>query len=235
MTGRAMCLLAVAALVAGCATKTGGPADRRKPPASSAARAPEAPADDATAAKAAASKEKPPAAAAPKAKAPGGTVLQLVWTGIDGNSVSKLTEHEKFGKSPDQARLLPAFDFENIGNGYGSLTAALLSPPETGEYTFWLASDDGGELWLGTGPDEKSCRRIAHVSPYCAPRAWTTSPRQQSGPIALEKGKRYYVKALQKEGGGGDHMSVAWRGPGIAQREVLGGRHVSRVKLDPAL
>ncbi|MHC4202750.1 MAG: PA14 domain-containing protein, partial [Planctomycetota bacterium] len=161
-----------------------------------------------------------------------GAVLQKVWTGIDGNNVADLTESGKYPKEPDRVRLLPGFDYENIGNRYGSVAVALVSPPGTGEYTFWLASDDGGELWLGSDSTEESCRKIAHVRPYSGPREWDRSPAQKSEPVALVKGRRYFVKALQKEGGGGDHMSVAWRGPGIRERELLKGSYLSRVRLE---
>ena len=43
------------------------------------------------------------------------------------------------------------------------------------------------------------------------------------------RGKEYYVEALVKEAVGGDHLAVAWRGPGI-EREVIPGRHLAPVR-----
>ena len=40
--------------------------------------------------------------------------------------------------------------------------------------------------------------------------------------IKLEAGKKYYIEAHMKEGGGGDNLSVAWQGPGIAQVVIAG-------------
>ena len=34
------------------------------------------------------------------------------------------------------------------------------------------------------------------------------------GPIHLEAGKRYYIEAVMKEGGGGDNLDVTWQIPG---------------------
>src|SRR5205823_12979167 len=39
-------------------------------------------------------------------------------------------------------------------------------------------------------------------------------PSQKSGSISLTNGFRYYIEALQKEGGGGDDLGVAWQKPG---------------------
>ena len=39
-------------------------------------------------------------------------------------------------------------------------------------------------------------------------------PQQQSESIYLAGGQRYYIEALQKEGSGGDNLSVAWQVPG---------------------
>ena len=59
------------------------------------------------------------------------------------------------------------------------------------------------------------------MSGWTAPRQWN-SGEQQSRHIALEAGKAYYIMALHKEGAGGDHVSVAWQGPGITQQVIDG-------------
>ena len=46
-------------------------------------------------------------------------------------------------------------------------------------------------------------------------------PSQQSSPVQLVKGKVYYMEALMKEGGGGDHITVAVKLPsGTLQRPI---------------
>ena len=59
-------------------------------------------------------------------------------------------------------------------------------------------------------------------------------PTQKSAaPITLTAGQRYYVEALQKEGGGGDNLAVGWAKPGqstSAPSEVIPGS-VSRPSL----
>ncbi len=58
------------------------------------------------------------------------------------------------------------------------------------------------------------------------PSRWNKYPEQRSKPVRLEAGKRYYIEALMKEQGGGDNLSVAWEGPGIAQ-EVIPGAYLA--------
>src|SRR6185369_14339551 len=45
---------------------------------------------------------------------------------------------------------------------------------------------------------------------------WNKYASQQSAPISLVAGQGYYIEARMKEGGGGDHLSVAWKVPGGA-------------------
>ena len=52
------------------------------------------------------------------------------------------------------------------------------------------------------------------------------SSDQQSIPIELVAGKRYYIEALHKEADGGDNMAVAWKGPGIKQT-LIDGKYLS--------
>jgi uncharacterized protein GlcG (DUF336 family) len=86
-------------------------------------------------------------------------------------------------------------------------------PPVTGNYTFWIASDDGGELWLSADSSPANQKLIATVNGWTSSRAWTTEPNQQSAAIRLEAGRSYYIAALQKEGGGGDNLAVRWLRP----------------------
>ncbi|MEL6650459.1 MAG: PA14 domain-containing protein, partial [Bacteroidota bacterium] len=47
--------------------------------------------------------------------------------------------------------LLPIFEIPvNSGNTYGARVRGYICPPTTGNYSFWIASDDKGELWLST-------------------------------------------------------------------------------------
>ena len=87
-------------------------------------------------------------------------------------------------------------------------------PPTTGDYTFWIASDDNSELWLSTDEDPAHKVLIASVPEWTSSREWTRFASQQSAPITLMAGRKYYIEALAKEGGGGDNLAVRWQLPG---------------------
>ena len=57
---------------------------------------------------------------------------------------------------------------------------------------------------------------IASVPDWTDSRQWNKYSTQKSAPspITLTAGQRYYVEALQKEGGGGDNLAVGWAKPG---------------------
>ena len=91
---------------------------------------------------------------------------------------------------------------------------ALLVPPVTGNYVFWISSDDNSVLYLSTDADPAHKAQIATVTSWTNSRQWNTYPSQKSASVSLTNGFRYYVEALQKEGGGGDNLAVAWQKPG---------------------
>jgi len=109
----------------------------------------------------------------------------------------------------------------DVADHYGARVRALLKAPATGSYTFWIASDDSSLLYLSkTSSSPASKVRIASVNGWTDPRTWTTYASQKSAPIALTAGQYYYMEALMKEGEGGDHLAVAWQGPGIPQQVI---------------
>ena len=100
-----------------------------------------------------------------------------------------------------------------------------LHPPVTGDYRFWIASDNSSELWLSTDADPSKVREIASVPRYqwVLPNEWSRFPSQRSELIHLEAGKTYYIEALQEQTTGDENLSAAWEGPGL-DRSVISGR-----------
>jgi hypothetical protein len=101
----------------------------------------------------------------------------------------------------------------NVLEEYGQRMHGYVIAPMTGNYTFWIASDDGGELHLSADDTPARATLIASVSSWTAEREWTKEPNQESAPVRLEAGRAYYVAALMKEGGGSDNLAVRWRMP----------------------
>lgn len=146
-----------------------------------------------------------------------GAVLREFWTGLPGTEVSDLLASPNYPRSPsghDYPTSLETVEGGARHDAYGTRWRGYLHPPRTGSYTFWIASDDQSELSLSPDPTPAGKRRIARVTRWTAQREWTKFTDQESDLVELEAGRRYYFEILHKEGGGGDHLSVAWQPPG---------------------
>lgn len=144
------------------------------------------------------------------------------YSGISG-TLDTLYNHSQYPGKPSSTSVESSFMApSDAGNYYGQRMLGYLVPPTTGEYTFWMASDDQGELYLGENLDGTDAKRIASVDTYSSPQQWTKFSNQKSVAITLQAGKPYYISAVMSEGSGGDHLSVAWQGPGIAQQVIPG-------------
>ncbi len=153
----------------------------------------------------------------------GHSVTFSSWTGVSGTA---LTDIQSYTAATATSTLDSLETPENRGDNLGSRLQAYLTVPASGSYTFWMASDDNGRLYLSTDADPANRVAIASVASYTAAEAWDTFPSQQSSPITLVAGQRYYIEAWAKEAGGGDNLSVAWSGPTI-NRQVISGAYLS--------
>lgn len=169
-----------------------------------------------------------------------GKIVREWWLDITGTAVSDLVNNTRYPSQPDGVELVDIFEGPvNWADNYGSRLRGWLFAPMTGDYTFWIASDDNGELWLSTDEDPINKRRIASVPGYTPSRDFdntggTGGPEQKSQPQHLVKGQRYYIEALMKDGTGGDNVAVAWQGPVSPARQVLSGDYIGPTPLVPA-
>ena len=110
------------------------------------------------------------------------------------------------------------------GEYYLTRMRGWLHPPVTGRYSFWIASDNSSELWLGLDAKPSTIRRIAIIPTYLwvEPHEWSRLPSQHSESIELKAGETYYIEALQEQTAGLDNLSVAWQGPTIEQSVIDG-------------
>lgn len=150
-----------------------------------------------------------------------GTILCERWTGIVGSTVGTLTSNPDFPDNPTGAFPFSTLETPtNWANYYGSRIRGYLHPPTDGSYTFWIASNDYSKLWLSTDGNPANASLIAEVPGWTNSREWDKYPEQQSSPIYLYGGQKYYIEVLHKENSGDDNLSVAWEGPGISQRLI---------------
>ena len=108
------------------------------------------------------------------------------------------------GRAGTLKRLCPSTC--GVNDNLGSRLTAYFRASQTGDYTFVIAADDTGELWLGS--DEGTLRLIASVPERTESREWDKFPQQTSAPQRLEAGSFYLLKALAKEGRGGENLAV---------------------------
>jgi hypothetical protein len=155
-----------------------------------------------------------------------GSILRDWWMNIPGNNVSDLLASPNYPNKPAGSELLPIFEGPtNIADDYGTRIRGYIHPPQSGPYTFWTATDDGGELFLSTSEDPAQKVRIAYQAFAVKRRDWNFTPTQRSNAINLVRGRRYYIELLHKEGKGDDHCAVGWQLPdGTMERPIPGKR-----------
>lgn len=184
------------------------------------------------------------AAAPPTAQ---GTVTGKGFLNIgSGTAISDLTGNAKFPDKPDVKYYYPYFEWNATGDintaannayadNYGAQMQGYFYPPSTGDYIFWVCSDDLSNLYLSTDDDPANKKLIAQEVGWSNPRMWDTigsgstieaknsstftgtewTAKTAAGgaKITLTQGKAYYIEALLKEGGGGDNLAVAVADP----------------------
>ena len=156
-----------------------------------------------------------------------GSITREVWTGISGYGVSSIP----LGTAANFSNTPPSFEAPtNWADNYGTRMRGYITAPATGNYTFWIAGDDNSELWLSPNDNSANKMRIALVPGWTNSRQWDKYSTQKSAAINLTQGQRYYVEALQKEGGNADNLAVGWAKPGestFAPSEVIPGSVLS--------
>ncbi len=155
-----------------------------------------------------------------------GEIVVERWDNIPGDDLPSLTGSSKYPNNPDVTERLTSFSSDLDLDDYGGRIHGWLYAPGTGDYTFWLSADNQGELWLSTDDDSTNVRLIALESNWSGPNTWGTG-EEQSDPIPLVAGRKYYIMALWKEGTGGDQCQVAWRGPGVPTLMIIPGGNLS--------
>ncbi|MES2734572.1 MAG: Ig-like domain-containing protein [Bacteroidota bacterium] len=158
-----------------------------------------------------------------------GTILRESWSNVTGTGVSAipvtLTPSSSSQMTSFQGPAIPAGTW-GIADNYAARYRGYVCVPTTGNYTFWIASDNDGELWLSTDANPANKKRIAYIQDgFAYINQWTKYASQQSAPIALQAGQKYYIEALHKEDNGGDVLAVGWQLPGgVLERPIPGAR-----------
>jgi len=153
-----------------------------------------------------------------------GAILREWWSGIAGTNTGDLTSNVNYPDNPSGRQLITKLEGpSNWDDNYGSSIHGYLNPVTTGDYTFWIASSDNSDLYLSTDPNNPAnIDWIAYVSGDTDPCEWNKYESQQSTPISLVAGQKYYIMVIHKASVGNDNIAVAWEGPGISQQVIDG-------------
>ncbi len=155
-----------------------------------------------------------------------GTAVMERWDDIE-DGLENLTNDPNYPDNPDVIETLTQFASNGPDVDYfGARIEAWLYVPATGDYTFWLNAASEGELRLSADDDPDNVVLIAHENWGTDLDSWETG-EQQSAPIPLVGGEKYYISALWQSHFWGDHCQVAWQGSGMPERTVIEGSYLS--------
>jgi hypothetical protein len=145
-----------------------------------------------------------------------GYLQRELYLGLPGSSVIDLEATEKFVlRQWDSLTSIDGFHApENDGDQYGQRISGYLIPPTTGEYVFYITSDEASELRLSSDSNPLGKVTVASVEGSTEPLEWNKYENQASAKINLIEGQRYYIEAVHKEAEGNDHVEVGWTMPG---------------------
>jgi hypothetical protein len=155
----------------------------------------------------------------------------LKWEFIPG--VSRPDVESGNSPAPSFIRAVRSFETPaNFGGNFVSRVSGYITPPTDGDYVFVISSDDDSDLFLSTDTEPSKKQLIAQQSGWNAYREWATdqggqaaNPQRSSNTwvpdpanppatppyaagIHLAANQKYYIEAVQHEGGGGDNLSV---------------------------
>jgi hypothetical protein len=166
---------------------------------------------------------------------PTGSITREIWRGVAGWQIADLQGSSKYIDGvPDEAGPISSIDSTDLGTNYGCRIRGFLHPPATGNYVFWISSDDEGELWLSADDHPVKKQKICGLSHAVGLREWDGDPSQKSQPVKLSAGQRYYIEVIQKQGDGPEHVAVGWQLPSGALERPIPGTRLSPFSLFPS-
>ncbi len=108
-----------------------------------------------------------------------GGITRFEYHDIPGYLIEHLTASPKFPDQPDVEVFTPLLEAPlNVRDNYGVVFRGYVTPPVSGDYTFYVSSDDQGDLWLSTDDDPANKTRIAQEPGWNPSRSWISGTTQ---------------------------------------------------------
>jgi hypothetical protein len=133
------------------------------------------------------------------------------------NVIGSLTNHPNFLNGNTYTNVFinrmhsRAVQTDNARENYGARMRTLFIPLVSGNWRFFISTDDPGELWFNPAGSGASGRTLVAREVNCCNLYLAPPASQTSQAFPLTAGKAYYLELLYKEGGGGDFGMVAAR------------------------
>jgi hypothetical protein len=124
-------------------------------------------------------------------------------------AITGLTTNANYPNNPRETFIVSTFSTrgaytDDTHDNYGGRLRGVFIPPSSGNWVFYLSSDDSGQIFLNpTGPGAGGKIMIQNETGCCNPYA-----SHASAPQPLVAGRGYYLEAIYKEGIGGDYAHV---------------------------
>ncbi|MBE7501036.1 MAG: Ig-like domain-containing protein [Verrucomicrobiales bacterium] len=160
------------------------------------------------------------------------------WGGITGTPIQGLLDDPRYPATPDWTGAVFSMNSRDIlptdaNENYGATMEGYLTPTESGDYYFFLRSDDASLLEISTDDKEANLWWQAEEQDCCdafmEPESGDIATT--SLPVSLVANRKYFIRVTYKEGGGGDYAQVAWRKVGdttpAASLQPIPGQYLS--------
>ena len=154
-----------------------------------------------------------------------GNLTEEHWNNVSGSSLLEMKEAVATRVADTTLLRAAAEAPQDTGTNYGRRMRGTVTAPISGDYTFFIAGDDEVELWVSEDASGLNKKLVAYHKGHTSYLQWDKSTTQHSEPLSLVAGQEYFIEALQKEGGGADHLSIGWNYeiPTVKVQSSIGG------------
>ena len=118
----------------------------------------------------------------------------------------------------------------NVADNYAQRISGIFKPSTTGNYVFFVASDDDSDLFISTDATPANKVKVAHQNTWGNGAEWVSAEGGGKSPgvpdvdrkrsdlftgnaagIPLTAGSKYYIEGVMHEGGGGDNFGATFK------------------------
>ncbi|HNY77990.1 MAG: LamG-like jellyroll fold domain-containing protein [Sedimentisphaerales bacterium] len=143
---------------------------------------------------------------------------EIWWQNVSIDAAINLVQS---GTPADQVDVLAEPTWADIADYYVARLSGYALVPASGDYTFYVASDDYSRLYVSQNDNMADAVQVAYVDGWTGSQAWTSYASQKSAPMSLTEGQLIAFYAVMQEGSGGDNLAIGVTGPGIDAITVL--------------